>query len=332
MSDKILHTANLSVGYKDRTVLSSLNLNLNKGQLTCLLGPNGSGKSTLIRTLAGIQKPLLGMVTLQEKSLREVSPKTLAKQLSLVLTDRITPGNLTVYGLVSLGRFPYTTWMGSLTGEDKDVIQWALEITGTMQFANRHIGELSDGEKQKVMIARALAQQTDLIILDEPTAHLDSPNRIEIFHLLRELVSSGHRAILISTHDIDTAIANADKLWLVANQSISQGAPEDLVLDGRLEKAFTKEGLSFNYSLGRFEKAINNNGLKVLIKGSSLSAHWTESALRRAGFQPVEHLPQVTIEVLDDGSTLKWILNNQLEITTIEELLTKLNTYENEME
>ena len=332
MSDKILHTANLSVGYKDRTVLSSLNLNLNKGQLTCLLGPNGSGKSTLIRTLAGIQKPLLGMVTLQGKSLREVSPKTLAKQLSLVLTNRITPGNLTVYGLVSLGRFPYTTWMGSLTGEDKDVIQWALEITGTMQFANRHIGELSDGEKQKVMIARALAQQTDLIILDEPTAHLDSPNRIEIFHLLRELVSSGHRAILISTHDIDTAIANADKLWLVANQSISQGAPEDLVLDGRLEKAFTKEGLSFNYSLGRFEKAINNNGLKVLIKGSSLSAHWTESALRRAGFQPVEHLPQVTIEVLDDGSTRKWILNNQLEITTIEELLTKLNTYENEME
>jgi iron complex transport system ATP-binding protein len=332
MPDKILHTANLSVGYKDRTVLSSLNLNLNKGQLTCLLGPNGSGKSTLIRTLAGIQKPLLGMVTLQEKSLREVSPKTLAKQLSLVLTDRVTPGNLTVYELVSLGRFPYTTWMGSLTGEDKDVIQWALEITGTMQFANRHIGELSDGEKQKVMIARALAQQTDLIILDEPTAHLDSPNRIEIFHLLRELVSSGHRAILISTHDIDTAIANADKLWLVANQSISQGAPEDLVLDGRLEKAFTKEGLSFNYSLGRFEKAINNNGLKVLIKGSSLSAHWTESALRRAGFQPVEHLPQVTIEVLDNGSTRKWILNNQLEITTIEELLTKLNTYENEME
>jgi len=332
MPDKILHTANLSVGYKDRTVLSSLNLNLNKGQLTCLLGPNGSGKSTLIRTLAGIQKPLLGMVTLQGKSLREVSPKTLAKQLSLVLTDRVTPGNLTVYGLVSLGRFPYTTWMGSLTGEDKDVIQWALEITGTMQFANRHIGELSDGEKQKVMIARALAQQTDLIILDEPTAHLDSPNRIEIFHLLRELVSSGHRAILISTHDIDTAIANADKLWLVANQSISQGAPEDLVLDGRLEKAFTKEGLSFNYSSGRFEKAINNNGLKVLIKGSSLSAHWTESALRRAGFQPVEHLPQVTIEVLDDGSTRKWILNNQLEITTIEELLTKLNTYENEME
>ena len=332
MSDKILHTANLSVGYKGRTVLSSLNLNLNKGQLTCLLGPNGSGKSTLIRTLAGIQKPLLGMVTLQEKSLREVGPKALAKQLSLVLTDRVTPGNLTVYGLVSLGRFPYTTWMGSLTGEDKDVIQWALEITGTMQFANRHIGELSDGEKQKVMIARALAQQTDLIILDEPTAHLDSPNRIEIFHLLRELVSSGHRAILISTHDIDTAIANADKLWLVANQSISQGAPEDLVLDGRLEKAFTKECLSFNYSLGRFEKAINNNGLKVLIKGSSLSAHWTESALRRAGFQPVEHLPQVTIEVLDDGSTRKWILNNQLEITTIEELLTKLNTYENEME
>lgn len=326
MSDRILHTANLSVGYQARTVLSSLNLNLEKGQITCLLGPNGSGKSTLIRTLAGIQKPLMGMVSLQGTNLREVTPKTLAKQLSLVLTDRIAPGNLTVYGLVSLGRFPYTTWMGSLSDEDKDVIRWALEITGTLQFANRHIGELSDGEKQKVMIARALAQQTDLIILDEPTAHLDSPNRIEIFHLLGELVSSGHRAILISTHDIDTAIANADKLWLVANESISQGAPEDLVLDGRLENAFTKEGLSFNYSLGRFEKAVNNNGLKVLVKGDSLSIHWTESALRRAGFQPVSESPQATVEVAEVGSEHQWILNDQFEIKTIEELLVKLNT------
>lgn len=326
MNSRILHTANLSVGYQSRTVLNSLNLNLEKGQLTCLLGPNGSGKSTLIRTLAGIQKPLLGMVSLLGTNLREVSPKTLAKQLSLVLTDRIAPGNLTVYGIVSLGRFPYTTWMGNLSSEDKGVIRWALEITGTMQFANRHIGELSDGERQKVMIARALAQQTDLIILDEPTAHLDSPNRIEIFHLLRELVSSGEKAILISTHDIDTAIANADKLWLVANESISQGAPEDLVLNGGLEKAFAKEGLSFNYNLGRFEKAVSNKGLKVLIKGNSLAAHWTENALRRAGFQPVEDAEQATVEVLELCSERKWILNNQLEIKTIEELLIKLNT------
>lgn len=326
MKNRILHTANLSVGYQSRTVLNSLNLNLEKGQLTCLLGPNGSGKSTLIRTLAGIQKPLLGMVSLLGTNLREVNPKNLAKQLSLVLTDRIAPGNLTVYGLVSLGRFPYTTWMGNLSIEDKNVIRWALDITGTMQFANRHIGELSDGERQKVMIARALAQQTDLIILDEPTAHLDSPNRIEIFHLLRELVSSGEKAILISTHDIDTAIANADKLWLVANESIKQGAPEDMILNGELEKAFAKKGLSFNYSLGRFEKALGNKGLKVLVKGNSLAAHWTENALRRAGFQPVEDAEQATVEVLVLDSEPTWILNNQIKITSIEALLIKLNT------
>lgn len=326
VKERILHTANLSVGYQSRTVLSSLNLNLEKGQLTCLLGPNGSGKSTLIRTLAGIQKPLTGMVSLQGTDLREVSPKALAKQLSLVLTDRVAPGNLTVYGLVSLGRFPYTSWMGSLSPEDKDIVQWSLETTGTLQFANRHVGELSDGEKQKVMIARALAQQTDLIILDEPTAHLDSPNRIEIFHLLRELVSSGHRAILISTHDIDTAVANADKLWLVADESINQGAPEDLVLNGDLEKAFKKEGLTFNYGLGRFEKAVNNKGLKVLVKGDSLSTQWTESALRRAGFQSVSNSQQATVEVTKVNSEYRWILNNDSEIKTIGELLIKLNT------
>lgn len=326
MSDRILYTSNLSVGYSTRTVLSSLNLNLGKGQLTCLLGANGSGKSTLIRTLAGIQKPLQGIVSLKGTNLREVGPKVLAKQLSLVLTDRIAPGNLTVYGLVSLGRFPYTTWMGSLSDEDKDVIQWALEITNTIQFANRHIGELSDGEKQKVMIARALAQETDLIILDEPTAHLDSPNRIEIFHLLQELVSSNNRAILISTHDIDTAIANADKLWLVANNTIHQGAPEDLVLDGRLEKAFTKEGLSFNYSFGRFEKSREMSGPKVLIKGDALAAHWTENALRRAGFQSVQNSQEFTVEVAGTDSKRKWMLNAQHQFETIEELLIKLNT------
>ena len=127
-----------------------------------------------------------GNVLIQERSLSEITPREMAKTLSLVLTDRVTPGNLTVFALVSLGRFPYTSWMGALNNKDKELIQWALEATGTLHFADRHVGELSDGEKQKVMIARALVQDTDIIILDEPTAHLDSPNRIEIFHLLKE--------------------------------------------------------------------------------------------------------------------------------------------------
>ena len=133
---------------------------------------------------------------------------------------------------MALGRFPYTSWIGSLSKKDKEVIQWALEATGMLAFANRHMGELSDGEKQKVMIARALAQRTHLIILDEPTAHLDSPNRLEIFHLLKELVAIPERAILVSTHDIDTALHYADQLWLVNDDSIIAGLPEDLVING----------------------------------------------------------------------------------------------------
>ncbi|WP_422355633.1 ABC transporter ATP-binding protein [Roseivirga pacifica] len=337
MSKGILHTESLSVGYtaksSPKTVLSGLNLDLKKGELTCLLGPNGSGKSTLIRSIAGIQKPLSGQVDLLGKQLSEVSPKALAKQLSLVLTDRTAPGNLTVYGLVSLGRFPYTSWMGSLSVQDKSIVQWALEATGTLQFADRHIGELSDGERQKVMIARALAQETDLIILDEPTAHLDSPNRIEIFHLLRELVANGQRAILISTHDIETALANADKLWLVSDQTIHQGAPEDLVLNGELEKAFSKEGLSFNYSLGRFEKEKAREGAKILLQGDGQRFHWTKSALLRAGFQLVTTNEDFSVAVEETATKTPWLVQGEFQISSIEHLLIKLNQLnEDEME
>lgn len=337
MSKGILHTESLSVGYttksSEKKVLTDLNLNLRKGQLTCLLGPNGSGKSTLIRSIAGIQKPLAGAVSLLGKDLKQATPKDLAKQLSLVLTDRTAPGNLTVYGLVSLGRFPYTSWMGSLSTQDKDIVQWALEATGTLQFADRHIGELSDGERQKVMIARALAQETDLIVLDEPTAHLDSSNRIEIFHLLRELVANGQRAILISTHDIETALANADKLWLVSDQTIHQGAPEDLVLNGKLESAFAKEGLSFNYTLGRFEKQKAVQGGKVLLKGEGQGFHWTKNALLRAGFQLVNNNEDFSVAVEETAAQTSWLVQGEYQFNSIEHLLIKLNQlYENEME
>ena len=243
-SKTIVSINNLSVGYlsgkEEKVVLSGLNLGLKQASLTCLLGPNGSGKSTLIRTLTQIQKPLTGSVQLDGSDLSGYSSKDLAKKVSLVLTDRTAPGNLTAYALVSLGRFPYTSWMGTLNARDKELIAQAMEQTGTLAFANRHIGELSDGERQKVMIARALVQDTDIIFLDEPTAHLDLPNRIEIFHLLRELAHESGRAILLSTHEMDMAISHADRLWLVNERGIEAGLPEDLVLAGALEKAFIK--------------------------------------------------------------------------------------------
>lgn len=291
----ILKVNDLTVGYQSKKatkeVLSGLNLSLMPSSLTCLLGPNGSGKSTLIRTLTQIQKPLTGNVILDAKALETYSTKALAKKVSLVLTDRTAPGNLTAYALVSLGRFPYTSWMGALDNADKELIVHAMEQTGTLAFANRHIGELSDGERQKVMIARALVQDTEMIFLDEPTAHLDLPNRIEIFHLLRELAHQSGKAILLSTHEMDMAISHADKLWLLNNGGITAGLPEDLVLQGALEKAFQKEGLQFDYMKGSFLRASPEDAPKIAVDGPEILVRWTCNALERKGYQidPAAH-------------------------------------------
>jgi iron complex transport system ATP-binding protein len=186
MNEKPLLTArNLSVGYKtgkrgSRIVSESLGLNLWPGQLVCLLGPNGAGKSTLMRTLSGLQPALSGEITIGKTLLSALKPADLAQKLSLVLTERIEAGNLTVSELVALGRTPYTGWLGSLSEADKEKVTWSMQVTDTLLFADRRMNELSDGERQKVMLARALAQDTELILLDEPTAHLDLPNRVEM--------------------------------------------------------------------------------------------------------------------------------------------------------
>lgn len=284
MGNSLIHIENLVVGYNTKEILKEISLDLRAGELTSLLGPNGSGKSTLIRSISGVQKVLQGQVEIKGQSIDTYHQRELAKQLSLVLTDNQAPGNLTVYALVALGRFPFTSWLGSLSKSDKEVIEWALESTGMLGFANRHVGELSDGERQKIMIARALAQQTDIIILDEPTAHLDTPNRLEIFHLLKELVSISGRAILVSTHDIDTALHYADQLWLVHDQKIKNGVPEDLVLNGALEKAFGQKDLTFDYQTGQFKKNLAHNKKEVSVEGESEIAFWISNALQRNGF------------------------------------------------
>jgi len=329
----IVSINNLSVGYTtgkdEKVVLSGLNLQLQQASLTCLLGPNGSGKSTLIRTLTQIQKPLNGNVKLDELDLTTYSAKQLSKKVSLVLTDRTAPGNLTAYALVSLGRFPYTSWMGNLSGHDKELIVHAMEQTGTLPFANRHIGELSDGERQKVMIARALVQDTDIIFLDEPTAHLDLPNRIEIFHLLRELAHQSGRAILLSTHEMDMAISHADKLWLVDEGGIQAGLPEDLVLSGALEKAFIREGLQFDYLKGSFQRTPSSEAPKIALEGAEVLVRWTRNALERNGF---EIDPSANKKILITGSpnAATWQMEGESALyQNLETLLIKLdNTHE----
>lgn len=317
----LLSTEDLSIGYRaDKAILSDLNLDLQAGRLTCLLGPNGCGKSTLLKVLSSGMKPLKGRVALKQKSIQDFSAKALAKTLSMVYTENLAPGNLTAYALVSLGRFPYTGWMGRLSAEDEQTIQRAMQRTGMLPLANRHVGELSDGEKQKVMIARALVQDTELMFLDEPTAHLDHPNRLEVFDMLKRLAEQDGKGILLTTHDLDMALHHADKLWLVTpNGSIVSGMPEDLVLNGSLAKTFERDHIAFDYDRGGLRKVKNSTGKSFALTGDQPGVQWLKKALERNDFK-IEK--DATLKIIAKTENQRWHFHFQQHIFyTLEKLI-----------
>ncbi len=286
----VLKAEALSIGYSKKVIAPRLDLTLAAGELVCLLGQNGAGKSTLIRTLAGMQSPLNGRVLLMGDDVRRLDARTLAQRLSIVLTERVDVGALTVYDLVALGRYPYTDWTSRLQPDDQAAVVRALEAVGALDLAYRPVGELSDGERQKAMIARALAQEPALIILDEPTAFLDLPRRAEIMFLLRDLARASGRAILLSTHDLDLALRTADRVWLLAQGTLSDGAPEDLVLSGAFASAFQNEGVVFNTSEGAFHVE-RPQRTPIRLVGEGLQRVWTARALERAGYAVVDTSP-----------------------------------------
>ncbi|MFD1466997.1 ABC transporter ATP-binding protein [Hymenobacter caeli] len=287
----LLTAEELVVGYSlakktPRRVAGPLRLALRPGELVCLLGPNGAGKSTLLRTLAGLQPPLAGRLELGGRPLAGLSAAERARRLSVVLTDRVDAGNLGVRALVRLGRHPHTGWLGGLTAHDEARVQAALEATGTEAFADRPVGEVSDGERQKVLLARALAQDTPVVLLDEPTAHLDLPNRVALMRLLHRLARQTGKAILLSTHELDLALQAADRVWLLpADGALRTGTPEDLVLSGAFAAAFAREGLAFDAATGTFALHAPT-GPAVQLVGEGAAAFWTRRALERAGFVP----------------------------------------------
>jgi iron complex transport system ATP-binding protein len=212
-------------------------------------GLMGSGKSTFLKTISSLIPQLEGNILLKNRNLKEYSSQQLATLTGYVSTEMIWIDEMSVYELVLLGRFPYTNWLGTLTESDKQAVQLAIEQVGIKDLINRKINEISDGERQRAMIARTLAQNTELILLDEPSAFLDIPNKYEIAGLLKTLCEKG-KTVLFSTHDLNLALSFADKIFLIDGDKIIQGAPEDLIINGEIQRIFKTDKFSFDSLTG----------------------------------------------------------------------------------
>jgi iron complex transport system ATP-binding protein len=289
----VLAARGLSVGYPAarrapaRVVLDGLDLVAHPGALTCLLGPNGSGKSTLLRTLAGMQPPLAGDVALCGDRLDGLSARERARRLAVVLTDGVDAGLLRAVDLVALGRHPHTGWDGRLRAADHAAVRWALAAVGAAELADRDVGSLSDGERQRVLIARALAQQPRLLALDEPVAFVDVARRLELTALLRDLAAECDLGVLLTTHDIDLALRTADTVWLIepladGRRRLHVGAPEDLVLSGAVDRAFSSDAVRFDAARGTFAST-RPAVLRARVAGEGPEALWAARALERRG-------------------------------------------------
>ncbi|MBD3723424.1 MAG: ABC transporter ATP-binding protein [Flavobacteriaceae bacterium] len=256
MTQPILNIKDLTIGYqkgKSQTVTqSNINLSLDKGKLVALIGKNGIGKSTFLKTITRIIEPISGTIQLNNKNLNQYSVIELAQEMSLVLTETLPPSNLTIYEIVALGRQPYTNWIGSLTEEDQDKIKHAIELTEISEYCNKRYYEVSDGQLQKAMIARALAQDTSIIILDEPTTHLDLVHKITLLKLLQKLTHETRKTILYSTHDLDLAIQLADEMIVFTENNIYHNQPCNLINEGVFDKIFQNEDVVFDSTIGKF--------------------------------------------------------------------------------
>lgn len=279
----------VAIGYREgkneTRLFSKMDFALYRGELTALLGTNGTGKSTLLRTMSATQPYFEGHITLHGQELTTFSERELARHIGVVFTDRHMAGGLRVHELVALGRYPYTGFFGRLDSSDRRIVESVMSQVGIAHKRDAYLSQLSDGERQKAFIAKALAQESEVILLDEPTAFLDLPSRIETMSLLHRLAEESGKTILMSTHDVEQALVLADRLWLLTpEKGLECGVTEDLILDGRLDRLFPTDNIKFDTEHGSYYPLVESHTPVLLSATDTTLLHWGINLLNRNGF------------------------------------------------
>ncbi len=328
----LLQLTNVSIGYKVKkqpyVVQQNLNLNANAGEFVTLIGKNGCGKSTLLRSMSCLQPILKGSILVNGEDIFSMKPAQRALLLSVVLTDRQLAADFTVKEIIAIGRDPYTGWLGKLTDKDEEIIAKSISMTNLDGFENRNVNKLSDGEKQRVFIARALAQDTPIILLDEPTSHLDLPNRVSILLLLQNLARETGKTIFISTHELETALQIADKMWIMEKlNGVHVGTPEDMVLQGVLDDVFEHKTYEFDKEYGNFmiKKNLDKLVATKVIGTAGVMTRWTTRALTRKGYR-ISNNTETVVVIDEDNKT--WAVesgSHSEKATSIEQVMDNLS-------
>ena len=306
MKETTIRLRDLSIGYPDKhntkRVAEHLNASIHSGELTCLLGTNGVGKSTLLRTLSAFQPPLGGTIDLLDRPLSTYDDRQLATVIGVVLTEKSDIRNMTVEELVGLGRSPYTGFWGTLKESDRRIVHEAIARVRIEPLTQRMVHTLSDGERQKVMIANALAQETPIIFLDEPTAFLDFPSKVEVMQLLHNLTHTLQKTVFMSTHDLELALQIADKIWLMdRTNGIAIGTPEDLSLEGKLSSFFSRKGITYDTETGFF-RIDTDYRREIHLQGHGSRYAMVRKALQRNGIRADRHVADDSLHIDTTGS------------------------------
>lgn len=306
MKETTIRLRDLSIGYPDKhntkRVAEHLNASIHSGELTCLLGTNGVGKSTLLRTLSAFQPPLGGTIDLLDRPLSTYDDRKLATVIGVVLTEKSDIRNMTVEELVGLGRSPYTGFWGTLKEGDRRIVHEAIARVRIEPLTQRMVHTLSDGERQKVMIAKALAQETPIIFLDEPTAFLDFPSKVEVMQLLHNLTHTLQKTVFMSTHDLELALQIADKIWLMdRTNGIAIGTPEDLSLEGKLSSFFSRKGITYDTETGFF-RIDTDYRREIHLHGHGSRYAMVRKALQRNGIRADRHVTDDSLHIDTTGS------------------------------